>query len=112
MSFSDLVAGVDAAVQTVLAGDEVLTYTPTAGVATPFEGIFDASYVLAKGSAEAGVEALGPAVFLRRSVREALPVDPEDDDDPTVTVDGVPYRVTERRPDSLGGIVLVLRKRG
>lgn len=111
MSFADLIAVADVAVQAALAGDEVITYAPTDGVAVPVEGIFEAQYVLAKGSALAGVEALAPAVFLRREVRSALLVDPEDDDNPTVTVNTVPYRVIERRPDGVGGIVLVLRKR-
>ena len=39
-----------------------------------------------------------------------LPVDPEDDE-PTLTIGGVAYRVIERMPDDMGGIVLVIRKR-
>lgn len=70
------------------------------------KGIFDEQYVLAKGDAEAGVEARGPAVFFRLA---DLPDDPEDDD-PTLTIRGVDYRVVERRPDGMGGVVLALRK--
>lgn len=105
MSYADLVARADRATETNLGG-ESMTYTPAVGAPVMVTGIFDAPYVLAKGSAEAGVEALSPAVFFRL---EDLPVDPEDDD-PTITIRGVDYRVVERRPDGMGGIVLQLRK--
>lgn len=106
-TFADLVERADGAAQRALAGDEVITYDPAGvGAAVPVDGIFDAQYVLAKGDALAGVETLGPAVFFRL---EDLPTDPEDDD-PIITVDGVAYRVTERRPDGMGGIVLPLRR--
>lgn len=105
MAFTDLILGVDRAAQTILGG-ETITYQPTAGGSVNIVGIFDAQYVLVKGSAEAGVEALGPAVFFRFS---DLPVDPEDDD-PILTIRSVTYRVIERRPDDMGGIVLALRK--
>lgn len=104
MAFADLVAQVDRAALSTLGGEPV-TYAPEVGSAVEVTGIFDAQYVLAKGGAEAGVEALGPAVFLRL---EDLPVDPEEDE-PTLTIGGVDYRVTERRPDGMGGIVLALR---
>lgn len=106
MSFDELVAQVDRAAQLALGG-ETVTYAPQVGVAVPVTGIFDEAYVLAKGSAEAGVETLGPAVFFRF---EDLPADPEDDE-PTLTIRGVEYGVTERRPDGIGGIVLALRRR-
>ncbi len=109
MSFSALVAAADRAAQAALGG-ETVTYTPTVGAPPPaavqVTGIFDEQYVLAKGSAEAGVEALGPAVFLRL---EDLPTDPEDDE-PAITIRSVDYRVIERRPDGIGGIVLALRR--
>lgn len=105
MSFADLVAGIDRAAQAVLGG-EVVTYTAQGGTGVPVTGIFDEQYVLAKGSAEAGVEALGPAVFFRL---EDLPANPEDDE-PTLTIRGVNYRAIERRPDGMGGIVLQLRR--
>jgi hypothetical protein len=62
---------------------------------------------LAKGTAEAGVESLGPAVF----VRLARPSDRSsrrrrDHDDSRRR-----YRVIEDRPDGMGGVVLVLRKK-
>lgn len=105
-TFAELVAQADRAAQAVLGGEPV-TYDP-AGISLPVivTGIFDEQYVLAKGTAEAGVETLGPAVFLRL---EDLPTDPENDE-PTLIIGGVSYRVTERRPDGMGGIVLALRR--
>ena len=105
MAFADLIAGVDTAVFAALGG-ELITYAPAVGSPVTVTGIFDELYVLAKGSAEAGVEALGPAVFVRIA---DLPVDPEDDE-PTLTIRGVDYGVIERRPDGMGGVVLALRK--
>lgn len=105
MAFADLVTAADRAAQVALGG-ELVTYAPEVGAPVEVTGIFDEQYVLAKGSAEAGVETLGPAVFLRL---EDLPEDPEDDE-PTVTIRGVEYRVVERRPDGLGGIVLALQR--
>jgi hypothetical protein len=105
MSFDELVEQADRAAQAALGG-ELVTYEPEDGEPVEVTGIFDAQYVLAKGSAEAGVETLGPAVFFRL---DDLPEDPEDDE-PTLTIRGVDYRVIERRPDSMGGIVLVLRR--
>jgi hypothetical protein len=111
MSFANLIARVDRIAMDVFGdkdanGDPVsITYAPAVGASVPVIGIFDEQYVLAKGTAYAGVEALGPAVFLRL---EDLPLDPEDDD-PVITIRGNEYSVVERRPDGLGGIVLVLR---
>lgn len=88
-----------------------ITYTPASGPPVIVSGIFDEIYQLAKGDPEAGVETLGPAVFLRLV---SLPIDPELDD-PTIIISGAPtgdgtYRVTERRPAGLGAIVLALRR--
>lgn len=106
MTFAELVAGADRAAQAALGG-ETVTYAPTVGATVPVTGIFDEQYVLSKGTAEAGVEVLGPAVFLRL---EDLPADPRDEDEePTLTIRGDVYRVVERRPDGMGGIVLALR---
>lgn len=106
MSFAELVARADRAAYASLGGEPV-TYdpagTPRAVVVT---GLFDLQYSLAKGDGEAGVGVLGPAVFLRLS---DLPSDP-DLDDPTLTIRGVVYRVIERMPDGIGGIVLTLRR--
>lgn len=112
MSFADLVAAADRIAMDAFgdkdeSGEPVqMTYAPAVGAPVPVTGIFDEQYVLAKGSADAGVETIGPAVFLRL---EDLPVDPEDDE-PTLTIRGDDYRVTERRPDGMGGIVLALRR--
>ncbi len=102
--FAALIALVDRLALDRLGGEPVI-YAPESGAPVPITGIFDRLYVLAKGTAEAGVETLGPAVFLRL---EDLPVDPEDDE-PTLTIGGLDYRVVERRPDGIGGIVLALR---
>ncbi len=109
MAFADDVERVDREAQRLLGGVEIL-YAPQVGVPVPVTGIFDAQYVLAKGDAEAGVESTLPAVFFRLS---DLPVDPEDDE-PTLTITGSgihdgDYRVIEREPDGMGGIVLGLR---
>lgn len=113
MGFADLVDRMDRVVQRVHGEPLPVTYDPSAGppvtttpTGDPLIGVFDLQYVLAKGTANAGVEALGPAVFFRLS---DLPVDPETDD-PTLTINSVAYRVIERRPDGMGGIVLALRK--
>jgi hypothetical protein len=108
--FAALLADVDDIVRAAFGeldpdGAPTIVYTPEGGVGVPVSGVFDELYVLAKGDAEAGVETLGPAVFLRR---DELPTDPEDDE-PTLTIRGADYRVIERRPDGLGGIVLALR---
>lgn len=106
MAFADLVESVDRLTQTHLGGEPVV-YTPEVGAPATVTGIFDEQYVLVQGTVEAGTEALGPAVFFRLS---DLPVDPELDQ-PTITIRGVDYRVTERQPDGIGGIVLELRRR-
>lgn len=104
MAFEDLVAGADRAVQRALGG-ETMVYTPEAGVPVEVTGVFDQQYLLAKGTPLAGVESRGPAVFL---LLDDLPTDP-DEDEPTLTIRGDVYRVVERRPDGMGGIVLALR---
>lgn len=103
-SFAAYVEAADRIVFGALGGQPVI-YLPDVGDPVEVIGIFDAQYVLSKGGAEAGVESLGPAVFLRI---EDLPVDPEADD-PTLVINAASYRVTERRPDGMGGIVLALR---
>jgi hypothetical protein len=106
VTFAELVESTDRAAQAHLGGESV-TYQPAVGPAVPITGIFDLAYALAKGSPEAGVETLGPAVFLRL---EDLPADPEEDE-PALTIRGVVYRVVERLPDGgMGGIVLALRE--
>ena len=85
---------------------EPVTYTPLVGTPVTPTGIFGDQYVLASGSAQAGVSTSNPAVFL---LLEDLPTDPREDK-PTLTVRGVVYRVHEKLPDGMGGIVLALRK--
>lgn len=112
MSFAELVAAVDRAAIAAFGdkdgnGEPVpVTYAPAVGSPASVTGIFSEQYVLAKGTADAGVEAIAPSVFLRL---DDLPTDPEDDE-PTLTIRGVAYRVIERQPDGLGGILLGLRK--
>lgn len=103
-AFTELVARVDAEVYARLGGEPVI-YQPEVGDPVPITGVFDELYVLVKADPDAGVEVLGPAVFLRL---EDVPADPELDD-PTLTIRGRDYQVIERRPDSVGGIVLALR---
>lgn len=105
MTYADEVARADRAVQSELGG-EIVTYQPQDGAAVTPIGVFDERFVLAKGDAHAGVETVGPAIFFRL---EDLPVVPEDDE-PTLTIRGVDYRVIERMPDGMGGVVLALRK--
>lgn len=105
MGFAELVAAADRAAQRLLGG-ETITYAPAVGSPVPVTGLFDSQFDLAKGDAQAGVETVGPAVFFRV---EDLPVDPTTDD-PILTIRGLTYRVTERKPDDMGGIVLLVRR--
>lgn len=104
MAFAELVAQMDRTAQKLLGGVAVI-YRPEFGVPVSVVGIFDAAYVRVQGDAEAGVEALGPAVFL---ILADLPTDPMVDD-PTLTINGADYRVIERKPAEFGSIVLLLR---
>lgn len=103
-SFAASVAAMDRDVMESLGGEPVL-YQPAVGAPVTVTGMFDEQYVLAKGDAEAGVEAAGPEVFFRL---EDLPVDSVQDK-PTLTIRGLNYRVLDHQPDGLGGIVLALR---
>lgn len=110
--FGALVARADRAAQAHL-GAVPLTYRPKFGPAvslTPtgaqLVGIFDDSFLLAQGSAEAGVEASLPTVNL---ILADLPTDPEVDD-AVLTIGGVDYRIVKRAPADFGSIVLTLRK--
>lgn len=103
-AFAALIENVDRDAQRLLGGEPVI-YQPKGGTAVLITGIFDSVFVLAEGNAHAGVESRGPAVFLRL---DDIPSDPELDD-PTLTIRGLNYRVVERMPDDVGGIVLVLR---
>lgn len=102
--FNRLVERVDRAAIAILGGEPIV-YTPQGGAGVTIMGLYDSAFAIAKGSAEAGVETQGPAVFVRF---DDLPTDPEVDD-PILTIRGVDYRVIERIPDGIGGIVLALR---
>lgn len=105
MAFSDLLAAADRIVLSHLGG--TVRYQPQVGVAVDVTGIFDQAYQLATpGSGGPGVESSRPAVFLLLS---DLPTDP-DQDEPTITVDGVSYTVRERQKDGRGGVVLLLQE--
>lgn len=105
MGFADLIATADAAVLEHLGGVPVI-YQPEVGDPVEVEGIFDENYTLTEAG-ENGVENIGPAVSLRL---DALPVDPEDDE-PTITIGGRLYRVRERQPDSVRGMIVLLLHR-
>jgi hypothetical protein len=102
--FADLVAMGDRIVREHL-GD-LITYAPSVGDPVSVRGIFDASHVLVDVG-EIGVSSVGPAVFLRLS---DLPSDPETDIAATVIVGAVTYVIREVKPDSLGGVHLLLNR--
>jgi hypothetical protein len=104
-AFADLIAAVDVTVIEVLGGREPVWYQPAIGDPVEVWGIFDAQYILVGEGERAGVETVGPAVFLRLA---ELPVDPEVDD-PILGIGGLDYRVTERRTAGLGSTLLMLR---
>lgn len=102
-AFELAVARMDRVAQALLGGEPII-YQPEASDPVTVVGIFDELYVR-QADAMSGVEALGPAVFLRL---EDLPVDPEEDE-PTLLIRNRTYRPIERRPDGMGGIMLELR---
>lgn len=87
-------------------GGIAIIYRPAASEEFPVVGIFDENYILVTGDPPAGVETIGPAIFLRL---DELPVDPENDE-PILVIGGAEYDVIECKPDGIGGIVLRLRK--
>jgi hypothetical protein len=104
MDFAAHLAAADNAALGILGGG--VRYQPDGGAAVDVRGIFDAAYVLV-AAGEAGVSSSGPAVFL---LLKDLPADPEDDD-PTITIDGVAYRAHTKQKDGQGGIRLLLHRR-
>lgn len=104
MAFADLVSAADRAIQGHLGSVKVI-YRPEPELGDPVivDGMFDASFVFLD-QGEAGVESVGPVVFL---LLVDLPVHPEDCN-PRITINGVDYKVRERQVDSLGGIKLFL----
>jgi hypothetical protein len=102
-----LVAAADRAALKHLGGSTV-RYTPapeTGQAPVDVQGLFEASFVRVDAG-HAGAVSAGPAVFLRL---EDLPTDPEEDE-PTVTVGEVEYRVREPQKDGQGGVVLFLHR--
>jgi hypothetical protein len=106
MTFASLIANADRAAQVILGGVDVV-YQPQSGASVTVTGIFDDAYV-AVDNGNAGVEQVGPVVWLRL---EDLPVHP-DDDEPTITINSVDYIVRERQVDGTvgGSIRLLLHK--
>lgn len=104
--FSDFVEGIDRAALALLGGVPVI-YQPEVGAPVTVTGMFDENYTLLRPG-NAGVEQVGPAVFLRL---EDLPVHP-DNDEPTLTIGGIAYRIRERQTDGPqgGGITLLLHR--
>jgi len=105
--FAAHVARLDRLTLAYLGSVEVTYVSSTPGGTFPVAGIFDDNYVLSStGDSLAGVETVGPAVFI---LLADLPIDPELDD-PTLTIRGVTYRVTARPPAGMGSVLLILRK--
>ncbi len=107
MGYSDLVAAADAAARAHLGGATV-TYAPLVGAPVVVEGMFDDAYVLVEGT-EAGVESVGPSVFLDAANIALLPTHP-DADEPTLTINAIDYKVAERQSEGMGGIRLILHR--
>lgn len=104
MVFPELVAQMDRA---VLGMGGTVRYTRDLGEALDVTGIFDAAY-LRVAAGEAGVESASPAVFI---LLADLGFDPDEDEDPTITVAGIDYGVRERKRDGQGGIVFLLHRK-
>lgn len=113
MAFPDLLAAADRAALTHLGGP--VRYAPTALAGESFAdvlGIFDAAYIRVDAG-QAGVSSCGPAVFLRLAdlvAGDGTQFDPETDEVPTVTVNGISYRAREVQKDGMGGVLLLLHR--
>jgi hypothetical protein len=86
-------------------------YAPSALTGEPFvdlTGVFDDAYVQAS-SLDQQVTSTGPRVFVL--LADLAPYDPEEDENPTVTIGGVRYRVREAQKDGQGGVLLQLQER-
>ena len=107
MPFANLVESIDLTCQTHLGGVEI-TYAPEVGDPVKVVGMFDNPDLVTERGDGGGVEQVAPSVVVRL---KDLPVDP-DDDNPTITVDGVDYTVRGRDKDGItgGSIRLTLRK--
>ena len=99
MSFLGEMAKADRAVQLHLGGRILYRSRDEQPISIP--AVFDETSRLV-ASSETQMETMVPSVFVRAS---DLP-EPLETDDPTVVHDGISYRVTERSPDGVGGVVL------
>lgn len=106
MAFADHLARMDRQVLSVLGEVAPVTYRTGVGAEAEVSGLFEAAYLRADAGG-AGISSSTPAVFLRLA---DLPMDPEDDTDPTVIVDGVAYSVREVKKDGQGAVVLMLHR--
>lgn len=102
MAFAELVATVDKAAQDHL-GAVTVVYEPYLGSTAEVKGIFDERYELVQPG-EAGVEMVGPAVWLRLA---DLPGDPRKDKAKLV-INGVRYSIKERQTDGAGETIVLL----
>jgi hypothetical protein len=104
VTFAEQIGMVDRAIQSHL-GSVKVQYRPAHEDPYEVVGMFDERFVLIdKG--DAGVEQVTPALFVRL---EDLKVHP-DDDEPTIEINEITYKVRERQVDGLGGIRLLLHK--
>ena len=104
-AFADAVQSIDAAVREHLDGVSVL-YAPSSGAPVTVSGMFDANYTSVDPQ-EPGVSTVGPALFLRLN---ELPNDPGGDEELRVTVNAKQYRAHTVKPDTMGGVVLLLNR--
>lgn len=107
MAWPALLEGADRAAIRIFGDGNTVQYAPRNGDPVTVTGIFDAAYVRVD-EGRAGIVSSGPALFCRLS---DLPSDPELDEDPTVTVDGVNYSIKEPQKDGQGGVLMLLRLR-
>lgn len=106
--FETLMAGVDRVLLDAFKKlNGSIQYTPGAGGAPiTVDAIWDNRFVQADVG-RMGASAEGPQVFMRLS---DLPDNPESGD-PTFTIEGKDYRVTQVQPDGVGGAVILLAER-
>lgn len=107
MTFADLLAMADRSVRQDLDGGTI-TYTTGTGTPVVIAALFDNPYErIDTNVGHAGVQSAAPTVFVAVS---DLPVDPTADVGATVTRNAVTYKVTEVKPDGLGGVLLLLQE--
>lgn len=105
MNFATNIQRMDRAVQTRLGRDDI-EYRPEVGAPITIAGLFDANHEI-QDPITSTVEQVGPVVWIR--LEDIAPHDPRTTDNPIVVIDGVEYRVRERKPDSpVGGSIRLL----